>query len=86
MFSKEDFILNQIILINIKLFNQDLSFKKNESLNILSSLIELFMKLADYMQDNKKFQCAEKFLSEILNFYKANLLPNHPDIGKIMNN
>ncbi len=35
------------------------------------------MKLADYMQENKKFQFAEKFLREILNFNKTNLLPNN---------
>jgi hypothetical protein len=42
--------------------------------------------LARVLQDLNRLKEAEELFREALNFYKANLLPNHPDIGTSMNN
>ncbi len=52
----------------------------------MAKLNEIFQKLADYLQNKNKYQCAEKLIRESLNICKANHLPNHPDIGDSMNN
>jgi hypothetical protein len=46
----------------------------------------VFQILADYLQNKKLFNFAEKLLSEILDFNKLNLSPNHPNIGNSMKN
>ena len=48
--------------------------------------MEEFEILAEYLEDKKLFSFAEKLLCEILDFRKAYLTPNHPDIGLSMNN
>jgi hypothetical protein len=53
---------------------------------MILEIIEVFQILADYLKNKNLFNFAEKLLSVILNFNKANLLPNHPHIGVSMNN
>ncbi len=50
IFYKEDFIINQIILINIKLFRKYLSLNKIEFKNIMSQIIYIFQILADFLK------------------------------------
>jgi hypothetical protein len=42
--------------------------------------------LAIVLQSLNRLNEAEELFREALNFRKANLLPNHPDIGESMNN